>query len=290
MNADILRLILFLGGVGLILGIYFWDRHKKINSRVHAIKKAQFESASQLRDMDIADDPVEVTGIDPADNLDSSNDEDIDDSMRQMDIGDLASDDIDQALGDLDQMVRSDSAPTKPKRGKQSSFSFTADDQNAEFDADIDSDLPVLILQLNIVATHKDGFAGNAILRASKEVDLEYGDFNIFHRFADPAKKGPVMFSMASMVEPGIFTLKEMSTYSTPGLTLFCQLPGPKDGVALFSDMLFTAERLAALLQGELQDETHSVLSKQTIEHLRESVLEHGRQVQLVRSKKARRY
>jgi cell division protein ZipA len=55
--------------------------------------------------------------------------------------------------------------------------------------------------------------------------------------------------------------------------------------MAIFSDMLFTAERLAATLDGELQDETHSALSKQTIEHLRGKIMEHRRQVQLARSK-----
>jgi len=45
MDADILRLILFLAGVGLILGIYLWDRHKKVNAKVHAIRKAQLGEA-----------------------------------------------------------------------------------------------------------------------------------------------------------------------------------------------------------------------------------------------------
>ena len=57
------------------------------------------------------------------------------------------------------------------------------------------------------------------------------------------------------------------------------------DGLATLSDMLFSAERIAALLDGELQDETHSVLSKQTIEHMRSQILEHRRQVQLAQKK-----
>jgi cell division protein ZipA len=51
--------------------------------------------------------------------------------------------------------------------------------------------------------------------------------------------------------------------------------------------MLFTAERLAAMLDAELQDETHSALTRQTIEHIREGILEHRRQIQLARKKKA---
>jgi len=284
MNADILRLILFLGGVGFILGIYFWDRHKKVTSRVHAIKRAQFESESEL----LRENAEDETTSEEVELLDTHAIDDVADSLPPLESTGPDNGDIDQVLGELDQMVRADHQSETPRKGKQSSFSFTADEMDPQLNDYADADLPVLILQLNVASTSKEGFAGNAILRASKEVELEYGDLNIFHRFADPSKKSAVIFSMASMVEPGVFLLKEMASFSTPGLTLFCQLPGPKDGVAVFADMLFTAERLGALLQGELQDETHSVLSKQTIEHLRESVLEHGRQVQLVRSKKAR--
>lgn len=293
MNADILRLVLFLAGVGVILGVYFWDRHKKVTARVHAIKRAQHESEPDIYIGDADEAHTEIGASttpwgepdEPVSTWDESN-ESVAVPTTSPKPG---RDDLDQALDDLDQMMSSDDVGEQLDLEEQAEFSFTADEIDSHLDA-ADSDLPLLILQLNIVATNDEGFAGNAILRASKDVDLEYGDLNIFHRFADPTRKGHVIFSMASMVEPGIFTLKEMSTFSTPGLTLFCQLPGPKDGVAIFSDMLFTAERLAALLQGELQDETHSVLSKQTIEHLRETVLEHARQVQLVRSKRARRY
>jgi len=69
-------------------------------------------------------------------------------------------------------------------------------------------------------------------------------------------------------------------------VTLFAQLPGPREGLETFSLMLSAAERLAALLNGELQDETHSDLSRQTIEHIREEITEHSRQVRLARSRR----
>ena len=39
------------------------------------------------------------------------------------------------------------------------------------------------------------------------------------------------------------------------------------------------------MLVGDLQDETRSALTKQTIEHLRERIMEHKRQIQLARRK-----
>jgi cell division protein ZipA len=45
--------------------------------------------------------------------------------------------------------------------------------------------------------------------------------------------------------------------------------------------MLFSAERIAALLDGELQDETHQLLTRDKIERMREEILQHKRRLQL---------
>lgn len=113
---------------------------------------------------------------------------------------------------------------------------------------------------------------------------MQLSELAIYQRLASDGSK-EVLYGLASMVEPGVFPLKSMQEFSTPGLTLFTQLPGPGDGLMIFSDMLYTAERLSAMLQGDLQDDTHSALTKQTIEHLRERIMEHKRQIQLARRK-----
>ncbi|PLX62453.1 cell division protein ZipA [Sedimenticola selenatireducens] len=280
MDADILRLILFLAGVGLILWIYFWDRHKKVNARVHAIRKAQLESFESPEDLmervdpswsdapereDLAEPVVDRISFDDAD--DYSDDEELEAELKQLDSV------AHEAYREIEPAIR------------QESFSFTADDPDDAQDELLREGLPGMILQIHVVAS-KGSFSGEQILRGARDVELEHGDMNIFHRYDSSGPRSRVVFSMASMLEPGIFPLDQMGEFSTPGLVLFGQLPGPKDGLAAFSDMLFTAERLAALLEGELQDETHSVLSKQTIEHIRERILEHRRQVQLALSKR----
>ena len=91
---------------------------------------------------------------------------------------------------------------------------------------------------------------------------------------------------MASLVEPGVFPLDQMDSFSTPGITLFAQLPGPLDAMQTFEEMLAAAEQLARLFGAEIQDETHSDLSHQTIEHMREEIQEYGRQLRLARIRK----
>jgi cell division protein ZipA len=268
MDADILRLILFVAGVVLILGIYFWDRHKKVTTRIHAIRRAQQGEGPALSESPLAT---------------MNNDHDPDVVARQLEseAQDSVDDFEDSALIQIGELVHEEQQPLAVESElEQQAFSFSATDDEPAIEEIIPSKAPVLILQLNLLARN-GAMTGEAILKATADVDLTYGEMSIFHRLEGKAKDVPI-FSMASMVEPGTFPEK-LEGFTTPGITLFTKLPGPKDGLAVFSDMLFTAERLAGLLDAELQDETHSDLSKQTVEHMREKILEHRRQVQLAK-------
>jgi len=259
MDADILRLILFLAGIAVILGIYLWDRHKKTSQRVHAIRREMQEQEQGRREPAWQETPMmEADGSPPA----------MDDA------------ELDQALGQLDQLVQEerDERPVAPE-GEQISFSF--DDHTAP----AAEGLPTMILQLNI-RVRSGQASGDAIMDVAREIRMEPGEMQIFHRYEAGSDRRTPSFSMASLVEPGIFPFENMSDFSTPGVTLFTQLPGTKNGMEIFDDMLAAAERIAAMLDGEIQDESHSDLSHQTIEHIREEITEHSRQIRLARQRK----
>jgi len=264
MDADLLRLILFIAGVALVLGIYLWDRHKRTRNRLDEIQRARERSSS----------------LDP-------------EALWSADQGEAV--DLNQELGELGEMLV---AEREPPEAATAQAGIEEDEKLKSIPGQIDffeslspdvvvpvnapaKDVPSKIIQINIIA-RAAFFEGNDILRAAYDAELKLGDMKIFHRYPQGKNAGRALFSMASMVEPGVFPIATMSDFSTPGLTLFAVLPGPEDGIAIFSDMLFTAERIAALLDGELQDETHSALTKQTIEHLREEILEHRRKIQLL--------
>lgn len=138
------------------------------------------------------------------------------------------------------------------------------------------------IIVINMVAKNST-FSGNAIERACAQNDLKIGDMSIYHRHDGNSDR--VLFSMASMVEPGTFPADDMAGFTTPGLSMFTQLPGVRDGVEIYEAMLSTANSLATLLQGELQDERHNKLTRQMQEHTRESIIEHRRKIKLARSR-----
>jgi cell division protein ZipA len=114
----------------------------------------------------------------------------------------------------------------------------------------------------------------------ARDVGLLEGEMQIFH-FSDAQDR--TLFSMANMVNPGSFPLKKMSSFVTPGVTLFSALPGPTDSMVVFGQMLSVAQRLAALFDAELQDDSHSDLTKQTIDHIREEIVEYERRLKLAR-------
>ena len=267
MDSTLLRLILLAAGILFLAGIYFWESGRR--------KKGPPQAKTRLTP-EIGDTPV----------LDSQDDgsawgqgEEAADHLQ--DGLDQLGDEIqDEDTGQKDEPSRSAQAElttAEPLREQQELFSFSAREESPV-------DVPSKILQINIMAKGSV-FTGPAIAAAAKETGLQAGEMSIYYRYdSDGAHR--TRFNMVSMVEPGIFPMKAMDGFSTPGLTLFAQLPEAGDGMTIFSDMLATAERLARLLGGELQDETHSALTNQTIEHMRTQLLEYRRLIQLARSRR----
>lgn len=140
---------------------------------------------------------------------------------------------------------------------------------------------PSHIITLHILAPAGQPFRGVDILAAAQNADLVFGARHIFHRMTEHASGSRVLFSLASMLEPGSFDLDHIETFSTTGLVLFARLPGPTDALAMYEDMIDQARRLAHALGGEVCDERRSVLTLQTVEHTREQIRDFNRRLLL---------
>lgn len=125
------------------------------------------------------------------------------------------------------------------------------------------------VLVIN-VAAKGDYFKGPDLLHILLACDLRYGDMNIFHRYERENGSGAVQFSMANSVEPGIFDLDKIDDFSTPGVCFFMSVPGPEESIKAFEYMVETAQCLVSNLNGEMLDETRSVMTNQTLEHCRQ--------------------
>ncbi|MEZ5570030.1 MAG: cell division protein ZipA [Halioglobus sp.] len=130
------------------------------------------------------------------------------------------------------------------------------------------------VFMLNVVARSPEGFRGEDILHILLACDLRFGDMNFFHRHEFEAGRGAIQFSVANMMQPGVFELDSMSDMNTPGLVFFLTLPGPEDMMKAYDYMLETAQAVSRNLGGDVLDESRSVLTRQATEHSRQQIRE----------------
>jgi cell division protein ZipA len=136
------------------------------------------------------------------------------------------------------------------------------------------------IVTLRLVAPNRGSFKGDELILSMRGLGLRRGQFGIFHRY-DSDENSPVIFSAASLVEPGHFDIENIAEQTFPGISLFLVLPGPIDGVDAFDLMMTAARTLTQSLDGELLDESGSTLSIQRERYMREEVVqfEHSHKV-----------
>lgn len=278
MDPDVVRLILVLLGILLVAGIYLWDRYKRAMPRPRAPKRAV-----KARSMRAHSAPVDRAAVRAEPRLDavaSADDHDVLPESVALEPGPGRP----GALPDPEPSAPGEWTAETPDRDSQAALDLRLD---AHGDGDYlatDPALPDGIARLIVVvnlAAPEGGFSGAAIEKACSAAGLVFGDMAIYH-FHEPAS-GRVMFSMASSVEPGSFPSGNMARFTTPGLSLFAQLPGVSDGVAIYDQLLQTAHRLAGLLRAEVQDERRNKLTRQMQEHTREAIIEHQRKIKLAR-------
>ncbi len=161
-------------------------------------------------------------------------------------------------------------------------MSIPADDDPGTLPRSVDSE----VFMLNVVARDPRGFKGEDILHILLACDLRFGDMNFFHRHEFEAGKGPIQFSVANMMRPGVFDIDNMGDFSTQGLVFFVTLPGPEDMMKAFDYMLETAQAVARNLGGDVLDESRSVLTRQALEHSRQQIRDLERRM-LARARQA---
>ena len=145
-------------------------------------------------------------------------------------------------------------------------------------DADVEDGEPEQkIVTLRIVARNQGAISGEELVLNLRGIGMRHGQFGIYHRY-EGSDDDKVIFSAASLVEPGTFDLTAIREQEIPGISLFMVLPGPVDGAQAFDLMIATARALTQSLNAELLDESGSTLSIQREHYLREEVIQfqHG--------------
>jgi cell division protein ZipA len=158
------------------------------------------------------------------------------------------------------------------------------DDASVEKDIDATTESseqsPQKIVTLRLVAGNNGSFPGDELILSLRGIGMRSGKFGIYHR-CDGNDESRIIFSAASLVEPGSFDLANIKEQEIPGISLFLVLPCPIDGVEGFDMMMTAARTLAKSLDAELLDESGSTLSIQRESYIREDIIQfqHNNQV-----------
>ena len=163
---------------------------------------------------------------------------------------------------DVEQVVREDTL-------SESSSEEPADGSLDQNESHIS---PSEVIVLNIMARDGCHFAGDDLLQVLITSGLKFGEMNIFHHRQGNEIKGPVIFSVANILNPGTFDLNSMEEFSTLGVSLFLALPTAINNLEALEQMLRVAQQIRGALDGELRDDNRNIMTAQTTEHYRQRV------------------
>ncbi len=163
---------------------------------------------------------------------------------------------------------------------EQSSLGFESEktsDRRSQIGARKTDEYEKLVM-LYLAAKSGHLITGAELVLAAEKVGLVYGHHNIYHRLADSAQTNEPVFSMANVIQPGYFDLRQIDTLQTPGVSFFLTLPGPVTAVQAWDMMLPIAERMAHLLDAVLLDSDRNALGRQRILHIKEDLRSYDRE------------
>ena len=133
------------------------------------------------------------------------------------------------------------------------------------------------IVVLHLEARENTVFHGEKLLNIFLTNGLRYGTKKIFHYHESDGGSDAIIFSLANSMQPGIFDLDQMSTLTTPSISLFLAIEDQVDPMAALNTLLDSAKKIAIELDGDLKDDSRSAFTKQTEDHYRQRIIDFNR-------------
>ena len=177
----------------------------------------------------------------------------------------------DRAAGPTSEPARGQDAPAPPRRPPAGEAPRAGPVEPAPGPR---GDGEELLVVLTVLAPGERGIAGPVIREAFAAFDLVPDPQGMFHHYGNrgPSARDPV-FTVANVLEPGVFDVEAMDDLTTPGLCLFLRRPGPLPAAVAFDLLLDVGARLSRALDAVLCDDQRCRLTVQATQALRERVV-----------------
>jgi cell division protein ZipA len=193
-------------------------------------------------------------------------------------LGDVESGDAGaDARSDLDLGLRDDSDGSASPTAEARSDTFSSTQRKGPAPGARTAGQVDRIVTLYVSARAGETIHGASLIVAAEKAGLVFGDKNIFHRLVSGRPEAGPIFSMANMVKPGNFDMREIDALRTPGVCFFMALPGPIPALDGWDALLPTVQRMAELLDAVVQDEERNALGRQRIAHIRDELRAYDR-------------
>lgn len=124
------------------------------------------------------------------------------------------------------------------------------------------------LIALIVAPTEETDILGPQLHAALAAQGLRFGEGEVYHRSIG----GRPVYSVASLLKPGKLIPAEAEGFSTKGLTVVMNLPGPVTAGVAFDDMLSTTRAIAAALKLEIFDASRERVNDEVGKKLRAEV------------------
>ena len=134
------------------------------------------------------------------------------------------------------------------------------------------------LVALIVAPTEETDILGPQLHAALASQGLKFGDGEVYHRLIG----GRIVYSVSSLLKPGKLIPAEAENFSTKGLTVVLNLPGPVTPTVAFDDMLSTTRAIASALKLEIFDARRERVTDEVGKKLRGEVEDWARAAKIV--------
>ena len=134
------------------------------------------------------------------------------------------------------------------------------------------------LVALIVAPTEETDILGPQLHAALTAQGLKFGEGEVYHRHIG----GRIVYTVQSLLKPGKLIPAEAENFSTKGLTVVLNLPGPVTPVVAVDDMLATVRGVATALKLEIFDARRERVTDEVGKKLRAEVEEWARAAKII--------